>query len=137
MTSAAAVLAVSPLAWTLFALPPLLVFDNVVQKLYDAHGSRLEATVHGVAQLLRLWWVLGRITGRHAWRAARRRLRKAGGVTGVAQNVAGAAWWAVWHPFTSMRVAWDTARGAAVAVYDGFALANEMVRGAQSLEGAQ
>lgn len=134
VASAAAVLAVSPLAWTLLALPPVLVFDSVVQRLYDAHGSGLEATVHGVAQLLRLWWVLGRITGRHAWRAARRRLRRAGGIAGVARGVADAAWWALWNPIRSARLTWDAARGTAIAMYDGLSLANEMVAGARTAQ---
>ena len=115
-----------PVIVGVFLLPPLLITDEIVHKVYGTLASAypssfegLEITTRQMVELLRLYILVGKMVIKTMCRIAQRQIKRRGGVTGIAKIAAGRVIDGLQHPVRTAGLFWTFGK-------DCFSLASDM-----------
>ena len=117
---------------SVFLMPPLLITDEIVHKVYGSLVSAypdtfdgVEITTRQVFELIKLYVLLGKLFFKMTYRILQRQVKRRGGVTGVAKIAAGKIGYGVMHPLETTENVWkftkdmySLVRDLAGTVYD-------------------
>ena len=97
---------------TLFIGTPVVVFDSVLQRLYDNFQDTpivqgIEMSAAQAFQTGKLAFVCGKLTAKQSWRLAQRQLNRHGGVEQIVGGLAHACVDRVTHPVETAGMAWE------------------------------
>jgi len=103
-----------PVILAAILIPPALVTDEVVRRVYgslvDSYPEAfqgVEVTANQVREVVRLYFLTAKLVLKATLRVGQRQVKRRGGVTGVAKDVAARVWDAATHPVDTAQSLWS------------------------------